>query len=103
MSWAEVVAREIRGTWTVINAVSDGFWDFLARGEIFRRASFVFMWYLTFEAYQFCYEAAKAAAYDPAAIVACIGILTPVSALQAVVFKFYSHGKKVNTGTEPKV
>lgn len=47
------------------------------------------MWWITFETYHWCFEVAKASNYDPLAIGACFGILTPVSALQGAVIKFY--------------
>lgn len=96
MSYQEAV-KNINGVWSVINAAFDGVWDFLQRGRVMRRSAFVLMWFLTFEAYHFCYTVAEQSNWDAATIGATFGILTPVSGLQAAVMKFYNDARTTDT------
>jgi len=94
--FANNTVKFIDDFWKIINAVFDGFWDFLQRGRIMRRAAFVLMWFLTFEAFHFCYNVAEQSGWDAATIGACFGVLTPVSGLQAAVMKFYSDARNAD-------
>ena len=94
------VAFHINGLWLIFNSIFDGIWDFLQRGRIMRRIAFVLMWWITFEAFNFCYEAAEKSNWDAATIGACFGILTPVSALQAAIMKFYSDARNTDIHKE---
>lgn len=62
------------------------------RGKLFKRITLVWMMWLSTEAYLWCFEYVEGLSgdvkLDAAAIVAAI--LTPVSGLQAAVFKFYA-------------
>lgn len=90
------INHHISGLWSIVNTVFDGLWDFLQRGRIMRRIAFVLMWWITFEAFNFCYQAAERSNWDAATIGACFGILTPVSALQAAIMKFYSDARNTD-------
>lgn len=69
-------------------------WQIIHDGILVRRACLGLSWYITIEAFHFCYQASEASGYDPATIGACVGILTPVSAMQAAVMKFYGDSRK---------
>jgi len=84
----------VDGLWGIFNSLAAGVWVFLHEGVIIRRASLLAMWWLTFEAYHFCYRAAAASNWEPTAIGSCFAILTPVSALQAGVLKFYNDARR---------
>jgi len=90
------LSEHILGVWLIVNACLSGLWDIIDNRSIVRRSAYVLMWYITFQAYHFCFSSVVAAKYDPAAIAALFAILTPVSLLQAAVFKFYldSRSKK---------
>jgi hypothetical protein len=92
----EKMSNHIKGMWMVVNSLFSGIWVFLHDGKIIRRTAFVGMWYVTFEAYHFCYRAAAASGWDAAAIAACFGILTPVSVLQAAIMKFYNDARNAD-------
>jgi hypothetical protein len=67
------------------------FWLELYRGKVFRRISLIWMMWLTTTVYYWVFEYLNNAgdvSFDVAALVAAI--LSPISALQAAVFKFYS-------------
>ncbi len=91
----EKVSYHIAGVWNVINSLFAGLWDFMDKGVIIRRIAFFAMLYLTYESFSFCFKAAEAAKWDAATIGALFGILTPVSVLQAAVFKFYGDSRHV--------
>ena len=98
-----VVVKYIDLFWSIVNVFFNGIWVFMDRGHVTRRTAYWLMWYITFEAYHFCYRAAEAANWDAMAIGAAFGVLTPVSVLQGAVFKFYTDSKPNYSGKRPKL
>lgn len=88
------IGSHVSGMWFVVTRLFQGIWDLLHEGKMVRRTAFVLMWWITFESYHFCYRAAEASGWDAATIGACFGILTPVSALQGAIMKFYNDSRK---------
>lgn len=89
------VSWGIEDAWALVHSLLGGFWKMAEEQAIFRRASLVAMWVITFQSYYWCFKAAEAAGYDPLAVAASFAVLTPVSGLQAAIMKFYGDSRKV--------
>ena len=65
----------------------------LNKQAIVRRASLIFTFWMTYEAFRWAYTFALASKFDGVGTAAVIGaVLTPLSALQGYVFNRYASG-----------
>ena len=98
MSGYETVVYHIRGWWSVLNALMEGFWVLVHNGYIVRRAALAFSGYWSYKiilwagAFITTAQASGMSGTEISAIIAAIG--TPMGLFQGAIFKFYSDGRR---------
>jgi hypothetical protein len=86
------IIYHVEGAWSVLHALLNGLWRRVDDSRIIRRMVLFFTLYLTWVAYEWAFAIpVKDVSWDVGAVIGAV--LTPISALQAAVFKFYSEAR----------